>query len=115
MIFSVLNGIDNVTSKEPERVTGGYDIKATISPDLPIQGSVTEYLDLSDFTVIAASSSAPAEIRESEGENSSYKEAKIVSLDDEFIKSTKWRMTHYDPKYGSTDREIWNALLENPD
>ena len=115
MIFSVLNGIDNVTSKEPERVTGGYDIKATISPDLPIQGSVTEYLDLSDFTVIAASSSAPAEIRESEGESSSYKEAKIVSLDDEFIKSTKWRMTHYDPKYGSTDREIWNALLENPD
>ena len=115
MIFSVLNGIDNVTSKEPERVTGGYDIKATISPDLPIKESITEYLDLSDFTVVAASSSAPAEIRESEGDNSSYKEAKIISLNDAFVESTKWRMTHYDPNYGSTDRDIWNALLENPD
>ena len=114
MIFSVLNGIDNVTSKEPERVTGGYDIKGTISQDLPIKGPITDYLNLSDFTVVAGSSSAPAEIRESSGDNSSYKEAKIVSLNDEFIESTKWRMTHFDPDYGSTDRDIWDALLEDP-
>ena len=27
---------------------------------------------------------------------------------------TKWRMAHFDPKYGSTDAEIWH-LLDNPD
>ena len=24
-------------------------------------------------------------------------------------------MAHFDPKYGSTDREIWNAVLNDPD
>ena len=47
MIFSVLNGIQDVTTEQPQRVTGGYDIKATITPDLPITGDVRASLNLS--------------------------------------------------------------------
>ena len=114
MIFSVLNGIDNVTSKEPERVTGGYDIKATISQELPIKGYINDYLDGYNFSVVTSSSSVPTEVREISGENNTYKEAKLVSLGDKFIKSTEWRMTHYDSTYGNNDREIWEAVLKNP-
>ena len=41
MIFSVLNGIQDVATEQPERVTGGYDIKATITPDLPLTGDLS--------------------------------------------------------------------------
>ena len=53
MIFSVLNGIGDITSEQPERVTGGYDIKGTISPDLPIPGDIRDFLNMSDFDVLA--------------------------------------------------------------
>ena len=115
MIFSVLNGIQDVSSEQPERVTGGYDIKASISPELPIKGDIKDSLNIDDFSVVAASSNIPIEVKELAGESETYKSSKLVSLENDFIESTKWRMAHFDPKYGSTDREIWNAVLNDPD
>jgi putative ABC transport system permease protein len=111
MIFSVLNGIQDVTTEQPHRVTGGYDIKATITPDLPIPGDVRNSLNMSDFDVISGASSVRVEVKESKGENNTYKGAKLVSLENEFFESTLWEMAHFDPDYGTTDREIWQALM----
>jgi putative ABC transport system permease protein len=113
MIFSVLNGIQDVTTEQPERVTGGYDIKATITPDLPISGDIRNSLNMSDFTVVAGASNVRVEVKEYEGENNTYKGARLVSLENDFFESTQWRMTHLDPKYGTTDREIWSSLADN--
>ena len=113
MIFSVLNGIQDVTTEQPQRVTGGYDIKATITPDLPITGDVRASLNMSDFEVVSGASNVRVEVKEFEGENNTYKGAKLVSLEDEFLDSTLWEMAHFDPKYGSTDREIWQALMSD--
>ena len=113
MIFSVLNGIQDVTTEQPERVTGGYDIKATITPDLPITGDIRNSLNMSDFTVVAGASNVRVEVKEHEGENNTYKGARLVSLENGFFESTQWRMTHLDPKYGTTDREIWSSLADN--
>ena len=113
MIFSVLNGIQDVTTEQPQRVTGGYDIKATITPDLPITGDVRSSLNMSDFEVVSGASNVRVEVKEFEGENNTYKGAKLVSLEDEFLDSTLWEMAHFDPNYGSTDREIWQALMSD--
>ena len=113
MIFSVLNGIQDVTTEQPQRVTGGYDIKDTITPDLPITGDVRSSLNMSDFEVVSGASNVRVEVKEFEGENNTYKGAKLVSLEDEFLDSTLWAMAHFDPKYGSTDREIWQALMSD--
>tara|TARA_B100000809_G_scaffold2985_1_gene3335 strand:- start:3738 stop:7178 length:3441 start_codon:yes stop_codon:yes gene_type:complete len=113
MIFSVLNGIQDVTTEQPERVTGGYDIKATITPDLPISGDIRNSLNMSDFTVVAGASNMRVEVKEYEGENNTYKGARLVSLENDFFDSTQWRMTHLDPKYGTTDREIWSSIADN--
>ena len=114
MIFSILNGIEDITSEQPERVTGGYDIKGTISTDLPILDDIRKSLNMSDFSVVAGSSNVPVEVKESDGENNTYRRSKLVSLEGDFLKSTKWKMAHFDPKYGSTDEEIWRSLLDNP-
>ena len=115
IIFSVLNGIGDIASEQPERVTGGFDIKGTISPDLPFSGDIKDSLNMSDFEVVAGSSNVPVEVKESDGENNTYKRSKLVALEDDFIQSTQWRMAHFDPKYGATDKELWGSLLENPE
>ena len=114
MIFSVLNGIGDITSEQPERVTGGYDIKGSINRELPIQGDIKQFLNMSDFSVVAGASNIPIEVRESEGENNTFKTSKLVSLQDDFFETTQWRMAHFDPEYGSTDKDIWRKLIENP-
>ena len=114
MIFSVLNGIGDIASEEPERVTGGYDIKASISPELPIQGQIEDSLDMNEFTTVFGSSSIDVEIKETEGKNTSFKTSRLISYEEDFMNTTKWRMAHFDPKYGSTDKEIWQSLVNNP-
>jgi len=114
MIFSVLNGIGDIASEQPERVTGGYDIKASISPELPIQGQIEDSLDMNEFTSVFGSSSLDVEIREFEGENTIFKTSRLISYEEDFMNTTKWRMAHFDPKYGSTDVEIWQSLVSNP-
>ena len=100
-----------MTTEQPHRVTGGYDIKATITPDLPIPGDVRNSLNMSDFDVVSGASSVRVEVKESKGENNTYKGAKLVSLENDFFESTLWEMAHFDPDYGTTDREIWQALM----
>tara|TARA_B100001996_G_scaffold191737_1_gene146745 strand:- start:22976 stop:26413 length:3438 start_codon:yes stop_codon:yes gene_type:complete len=114
MIFSVLNGIGDIASEQPERVTGGFDIKASVSTELPIQGQIEDSLNMNDYSSVFGSSSLDIEVSESDGENKSFKTSKLISYEQEFMDTTKWRMAHFDPNYGSTDKEIWESLRNNP-
>ena len=62
MIFSVLNGIGDIASEQPERVTGGFDIKASVSSELPIQGQIEDSLNMDDYSSVFGSSSLNVEI-----------------------------------------------------
>ena len=114
MIFSVLNGINDISTDQPDRITGGYDIKGTISPDNSIEGDIRDSLNMEDFIVIAGSSSIDVDAKEISGENTTFKSSKLVSVEDSFISTNKWQLSYYDPKYGSNDREIWESLNNDP-
>ena len=58
IVFAILNNIGSVLEEEPDRVTGGYDVRATISRDLPIADvnaaiADSDELSLADFEVIS--------------------------------------------------------------
>tara|TARA_B100002019_G_scaffold143122_1_gene123364 strand:+ start:61 stop:1737 length:1677 start_codon:yes stop_codon:yes gene_type:complete len=110
MIFSVLNGINDISTDQPDRITGGYDIKGTISSDNSIQGDIRNSLNMNDFTVVAGSSSIDIDAKEIEGENTTFKSSRLVSVEDSFINTNKWQLSYFDPKYGSNDREVWESL-----
>ncbi len=114
MIFSVLNGIGDIASEQPERVTGGFDIKANVSTELPIEGQIEDSLNMDDYSSVFGSSNLDIEVSELDGENKSFKTSKLISYEKEFMTTTKWRMAHFDPNYGSTDVEIWESLRNNP-
>ncbi len=110
MIFSVLNGINDISTDQPDRITGGYDIKGTISSDNSIQGDIRNSLNMNDFTVVAGSSSIDIDAKEIEGENTTFKSSRLVSVEDSFINTNKWQLSYFDPKYGSNYREVWESL-----
>ena len=114
MIFSVLNGLNDVGVDQPDRITGGYDIKGTISSENSIQGDIRDALDMQDFTVVAGSSSIDVDAKEMEGENNTFKSSKLVSVENSFISTNKWQLSYYDPKYGSNEREVWESLNSDP-
>ena len=114
MIFSVLNGLNDVGVDQPDRITGGYDIKGTISTENFIKGDVRDSLNMQDFTVVAGSSSIDVDAKEIDGDNTSFKGSKLVSVENSFISTNKWQLSYYDPKYGSSDREVWESLNSDP-
>ncbi len=113
MIFSVLNGIQDISTEQPERITGGYDIKGTIDPEKAIQGDIKDSLNMNDFSVVAGSSTLRVEVKEIDGENKTFKSSRLISLEEQFINSNKWRLSYFDPKYGSDDKEIWQSLIND--
>ena len=114
MIFSVLNGLNDIGVDEPDRITGGYDIKGTINSENSIKGDIRDSLNMQDFTVVAGSSSIDVDAKEIRGENDTFKSSKLVSVENSFISTNKWQLSYYDSKYGSNDREIWESLNNNP-
>ncbi len=119
IVFAILNNIGNVLQEEPDRVTGGYDVRATISRDLPIADvgaeiGNSEELSISDFSVIAGTGEFRGEARQVGAEEIGYRRIQIRGLDDVYLDTTLIEFTHRDTKYGTTDSEIWAALANNP-
>jgi putative ABC transport system permease protein len=119
IVFAILNNIGSVLNDEPDRVTGGYDIRATISRDLPIadvRAAIrdSEELSLADFVVITGTGEIRGEARQVGANEIGYKRVEIRGLDAVYLETSLVEFTHRDPTYGTTDREIWAALASDP-
>ena len=68
----------------------------------------------SDFSVIAAQASLRIEARQKDTEEKKiFKNARLVGSDDEWLNNNNYELTHWDPKYGSNSKEIWQSLVSN--
>ena len=120
MIFAVLNNINNVAREQPDRVTGGYDIVASVNPEFSITAeefrdgiSGLSELDLNEFEVIAQSTDIPSIAREIDGDTQSFSNLKIRSVDDTYLESTLLQFVRVHPDYRGNDRLVWDALSQN--
>ena len=119
MIFAILSNIGSVIEDEPELVSGGFDIRTEISRDLPIDDPLTLIdasadLDRSDFELIASQSRLEVEARQEGVEDLSFKGARIRGMDEVWLSKNTFELTHWDPAYGATEREIWTAIENDP-
>jgi putative ABC transport system permease protein len=120
MIFAVLNNINNVAREQPDRVTGGYDIVASVNPEFSITAeefrdgiSGVSELDLNEFEVIAQSTDIPSIAREIDGETQRFSSLTIRSVDHTYLDSTLLQFIRVHPDYLGNDRLVWDALAEN--
>ena len=116
MIFAILTNLGNAIEDEPDLVSGGFDIRTRIDPELPIEdvnaviAASGGKLLASDFEVITRQASLRTEARQDGAEDLGFKGARIRASDDAWLTSNVFELTHWDPAYGSTSAEIWAAV-----
>ena len=121
MIFAILINLGNVLVDEPDRASGGFDIRATIRPELPIDDPYevlalgTGKLSTTDFKVITSQARVRVEVRQDGGEEMQYKNARIRASDESWLQNNTYQLTHWDSEYGGTSAEIWEAVATNPE
>jgi putative ABC transport system permease protein len=129
MVFAILNGIGSDLDETPDRVTGGFDIRAETSLELPVVDieaaiEAAPNLNSEDFDVIAAHTDIPAEAREMGATEQRFLELGIRGAEQKYLRETLVEITHFDPTYLPADtplddpiavsRAVWDALAEDP-
>ncbi|MFW6174296.1 MAG: ABC transporter permease, partial [Chloroflexota bacterium] len=130
MVFAILNNIGSDIDQNPDRVTGGFDVRAETTPDLAIddmRGGIedAENLDISDFRVIAGHAVFPAEARQTGSDERRFRPLQIRAASPTYLAETRLDITHFDPSYipdgtplddtRAVSDAIWQALEENPE
>ena len=118
VINATLSNLGNVSRDTPDRVTGGYDIQATVSDseniqDFGAQLSASGLLDDSDVEIVSRSGSFRSRLRQVGAENTRFKGIRTIVVDDEYIESNRFQLSHFDPDYGSADTEVWQSLKDD--
>jgi putative ABC transport system permease protein len=135
MIFAILNNLGNLAREDPTRVTGGYDISAIVSPEIPIddfkgtlavesEGSRTDIQVFAAQYVAArvhdagASVVIPVEARQAGSQELEFKSLQLQAVDLTFLQANAWQVSHYDPTKlldsGDISRDMWLALVSDP-
>ena len=119
MIFAILTNLGNAIEDEPDLVSGGFDIRSQIDPELPIDdvnaviAASGGRLSASDFAVITRQARLRVEARQDGAEVFGFKGARIRASDDAWLTNNLFELTHWDPEYGSTSAEIWAYVAAN--
>ena len=118
MINAVLNNLNGVQTESPDRVTGGFDIVATIPDEYPISNfkeriEESNILDAKDFEVFAGSLNIPTIARQKDRKEENFKSLRVTAVESSYIQNTKLQFSHYDPQYGTSSSEIWQKLVQD--
>jgi putative ABC transport system permease protein len=116
MIFAILTNLRAAIEDEPDLVSGGFDIRARIDPELPIENvkdviaASGGELSTTDFEAISSQARLMVEVRQDGAEDLAFRGARIRASDDVWLSENNFKLTHWDPEYGTTPDEIWAAV-----
>ena len=120
MIFAILINLGNVIRDDPDKASGGFDIRGVIKPELPIddpyaiiEGNGND-LSVSDFELITSQAKLRVEVRQAEADLI-FKRARVRASDEVWLRNNQFEFTHWDPAYGQTSEEIWQSVANDPD
>ena len=129
MSFSILNQSFSALLQTPENVTGGFDVRAEISDDLPIEDidaaiAASPDLNIGDFTFVGGQANITAAAREIDGEEARFLELNIRGTEPEYFRETALKITAADTSFlpdgidtedaDALARAVWDALAQDP-
>ena len=129
MSFSILNQSFSALLQTPENVTGGFDVRAEISDDLPIEDIdaaivASPDLNIGDFTFVGGQANITAAAREIDGEEARFLELNIRGTEPEYFEETALKITAADKSFlpdgidtedaDALARAVWDALAQDP-
>ena len=129
MAFSILNSSFSSLSGQPELISGGYDIRAEVDPELPIddlERRISDAPDLNpaDFAMIAGQSDETTRARQIGAESVQLLRMNVRGSEPEYFQNNRLQIQAADPQYlpagidinddVAVSRAAWNALADDP-
>ena len=119
MVMSILTNIFSGQFNDPDDVLGGWEVDGRVNVNTPIEDirqSIVDNPELSieDFEAIGGFTSLGAQARQVGGESQAWEGVQLVGADDAYLGETGFTFKLIAEGYGETDREVWQALIDDP-
>ena len=119
MVMSTLTSIFSGQFSDPDDVLGGWEVDGRVNVNTPIEDirrSIVDHPDLriEDFEAIGGFTSLGAQARQVGGESQAWESTRLVAADDAYLGETGFTFKLVADGYGETDREVWQALIDDP-
>ena len=119
IVMSVLTETFSTQFEEPEVVTGGWDIRAQVNFNTPIENmreSIEEEPDLriGDFEAIGGYTGASIQVRQVGAETQRWQDAWVWASNRDFLEAGEYRFKSIAKGYGPEARDVWQAVVEDP-
>lgn len=119
IVIAILTNTSKAALEQMERVTGGYQVTATVPvelaiPDIESALSGVPKLNRADVEVVARTGRVGALARDPRERTQSWHPLSINAADDRYLATTQLELAHFDPAYGASSREIWDAVGRDP-
>ncbi|MCL5961385.1 MAG: FtsX-like permease family protein, partial [Chloroflexi bacterium] len=119
IVMTVMINTTGQTLQAVDTITGGYQLKAQVSYNNPIEdinASIASSKDLqaNDFEAIGAQTNLPIQARQVGASNQTYEPYYANLADDAYLDSTGYRLVLKADGF-KTDREVWESLKTHPE
>ena len=119
MVMSILSEIFGSQFADAETVTGGWDIEAQVNPKTPIEDIRRNIEDepglhVVDFEAIGGYTWMGLQARQIEGESQKWEGQAVRAASDEFLRASDYKFKLIAEGYGTTDEQVWQALISDP-
>ena len=120
IVMSILTNVFDVSEVDQESVTGGWDIRAAVNFNTPITDirqaiEDSDRLNIQDFDAIGGHTWLPIEARQVEAGSQRWRGYGIRAADDDFLASNRYQLKLIADGFGPTDKDVWEAMRNNPD
>ncbi len=119
IVMSILTNVFDVSSVDQETVTGGWDVEGMVNLNTPIE-DIRQAIDeepalrLQDFEAIGGYTFVPIEARQVGADEQRWRWYGARAANDEFLSAANYKLKLKAPGYGETDRDVWQALKDDP-
>ena len=119
IVMSILTKVFDVSTVDQQIVTGGWDIQGTVNFNTPIEDirqAIEEEprLPIEDFEAIGGYTTIGIEARQLGAEEQRWEFYALRGADDDFLEATDYKLKLIADGYGETNRDVWQALKDDP-
>ena len=119
IVMSILTKAFSTAVADVETVAAGWDIQGEVNFNTPItdiRQAIDEHpdLNLSDFEAIGGYTTIVVDARQPGAGSQRWEWYAVRAADDDFLEATGGKLRLVADGYGDTDKEVWQALKDNP-
>ena len=119
IVMSILTNAFDVSKVDQDTVRGGWDVQGIVNVNTPIDDineaiNQNPDLDIQEFEAIGGYTTVFLEARQIGADEKSWKGYAIRGADDDFLANTKYKFKLIADGFGPTDRDVWQALQDDP-